>query len=219
MARAHPRIDKGRDGGELNHRLGNPATRVGNEPGAKLGKFGAGCRRTHDEALAPGTVDGLHHQLVEAVEHLFEGGRVFEAPSVDVFEDWFFAEVIADEVGQVGVHELVVGDTVADRVGNGDVAEAGREHEARGAQHRVGPKLQRVQKLVVNATVDHIDAHRTCGRSHPHPATRAEQVATFDQLDAHQAREQGVFVIGGVVDAGGEHDNVGVTHTLRRARP
>ena len=219
MAWAHPRIDKGRDGGELNHRLGNPATRIGDEPGAKLSKFGAGGRRANDEALASGTIDGLHHQLVEAVEHLFEGGRVFEAPGVDVFEDRFFAEVVADEVGQVGVHQLVVGDTVADRVGNGDVAEAGREHEARGAQHRVGPKLQRVKKLVVNATVNHIDAHGACGRSHPHSATRAEQVATFDQLDAHQAREQGVFVIGGVIDAGGEHDHVGVTNPLRRTRP
>ena len=46
-----------------------------------------------------------------------------------VGEDRLLAEVVADEVGHVGVHRLVVGDAVADRVGDGDVAGPGRGHQ------------------------------------------------------------------------------------------
>ena len=83
------------------------------------------------------------------------------------------------------------------------------------AEHRVGAELQRVEELVVDAAVDHVDAGRAGGGAHPHPAARAEQVAALDELDAHQAGEQGVLEVGGVVDAGGEHDDRRVLDAVR----
>ncbi len=128
-------------------------------------------------------------------------------------------EVVLDEIGHVRVDQLVVRDAVAHRVGDGDVSEAGGEHEARRAQHRVGAELQRIEELVVDTAVDDVDPRRACGRAHPDPTAGAEQVAALDQLHAHQSREQGVLEVGGVVDARGEHDDVGLFDADRRARP
>ncbi len=165
--------------------------------------------------LPPGSVDGLHDELVEPVEHLLEGARLLEPPGLHVRQDRLLGEVVADEVGHVGVDELVVGDAVADRVGDRHVAEPRGEQQAGRAEHRVGAELQRIEELVVDAAVDHVDAGRTGGGAHPHPAAGAEQVAALDQLDAHQAGEQRVLEVGRVVDAGGEHDDRRVFDAVR----
>ena len=59
---------------------------------------------------------------------------VAHPPGVDVAEHRLLGEVVADQVGHVGVDELVVGDAVADRVGEGDVAGPGRVDQARGSR-------------------------------------------------------------------------------------
>ena len=168
-----------------------------------------------DEPLAARAVDRLHDELVEAVEHLLERARLLEPPGLHVRQDRVLGEVVPDEVGQVGVDELVVGDAVADRVRDRHVAEARREQEAGRAEHRVGAELQRVEELVVDAAVDHVDAGRAGGRAHPDPAAGAEQVAALDQLDAHQAREQGVLEVRRVVDARGQHDDRRILDAVR----
>ena len=91
--------------------------------------------RPDHQALAARAVDRLDDELVEAVEHLLERLRVLEPPGVDVREQRLLGEVVPDEVGQVGVDELVVGDAVADRVRDRHVAEARGEHQPRGAEH------------------------------------------------------------------------------------
>ncbi len=218
MARAHAVLDEGRDRRQLHDGLRDPAARVGEEAEAELGELGARGIRTDDQALAARAVDGLHHELVEPVEHLGERGGLLEPPGVDVGEDRLLAEEVADEVGHVGVDELVVGDAVADRVRDRDVPEAGGEHEPGRAEHRVGPELLRVEELVVDAAVDHVDAGGTGGRAHPHAPAGAEQVAALDELDAHEPREQGVLVVRGVVDAGRQHDDGRILDALGRAR-
>ena len=71
-------------------------------------------------------------------------------------EHRLLAEVVADQVGQVGVDELVVGDAVADRVGDRHVAGARGVHQARAAEQRVGAEVHRVEELVVDPAVDHV---------------------------------------------------------------
>ena len=84
-----------------------------------------------DEALAARAVDRLDHELVEPVEHLVEGARVLEPPGVDVRQQRLLAQVVADQLGQVRVDELVVGDAVAHGVRDGHGAEARRHQQAR----------------------------------------------------------------------------------------
>ena len=210
VARAHPVLDERRDGREHDDRLRDPAARVGEQPLPELVELGGRGIRPDDQPLAARAVDGLDHELVEPVEHLFEGARVFEPPRVDVLEDRLLGEVVADEVGHVRVEQLVVGDAVADRVRDRDVAEPRREHETRGAEHRVGAELQRIEELVVDAAVDDVDALGSAGRAHEHLAADAQQVAALDELDAHEAREQRVLEVRRVVDTRRQHDDVRV---------
>ena len=119
VPRREPAVDEGRDGRQLHDRLGDPAARVGDAAACAAGRARpASACGPIDEALAAGAVDRLDDQLVEAVEHLLQGGRLVEPPGVDVAQDRVLAEVVADQLGQVGVDELVVGDAVADRVGD-----------------------------------------------------------------------------------------------------
>ncbi len=210
VTRAHPVFDERRDGREHDHGLGDPAAGVGLQPlaqGVELGGRGVG---THDEPLAARAVDRLHDEFGQAVEHLFEGARIFEPPGVDVLQDRLLGEVVPDQVGHVRVEQLVVGDAVAHRVGDGDVAQARGEHEAGSPEHRVGAELQRVEEVVVDAAVDHVDALRAAGGAHEHLAADAQQVASLDELDSHQAREQRVLEVRGVVHTRREHDDVRV---------
>ena len=172
-------------------------------------------RADHD-ALAARPVDRLEHQLVEPVEDLLARLRLAHPPGVDVAEHRLLGEVVADDVRHVGVDELVVGDAVADRVGERDVAGAGGVDQARAAEHRVGPEVHRVEELVVDPAVDHVHRLEALGGPHHHPAAAALEVAALDQLDAHRAGQQRVLEVGAVVDAGRQHDDRRVGDAGRR---
>ena len=218
MPRSHPLFDEGRNRRELHDGLRYPATRICAQRLSQLLELGRAGGRTDDESLAAGAIHRFDDEFVEPIEHLRQRFRVFESPGVDVRDDRILAKVVPDEVGQVGVDELVIGNPIADRIGDGHIAEACREQQARAAEHRIRAKLQRIEKLVVDPTVNHIDTPWTGCGAHPYPSAGAEQVAAFDQLDTHQAGEQGVFEVGRVVDAGGEHNDGGVIRPLRCAR-
>ena len=74
-----------------------------------------------------------------------------------VAEDRLLAQVVADDRRDVVVHDLVVRDAGADRVRQRDVARADRAEQPRDAEHRLGPEGERVEELVVDAPVDHVD--------------------------------------------------------------
>ncbi len=89
-----------------------------------------------DQALAARAVDRLQHQLVEPPEHLGQHVGVLQAVGGNVGEDCLLAQVVPDQVGHVRVDRLVVGQAVADRVGDGHVARPGRVEQAWAAEHR-----------------------------------------------------------------------------------
>ena len=215
----HPILDQRGNRRELHHRLRDPAARVLAQARGELVELLLRGVGPDDETLAARAVDRLHDELVESVEHLLERPRLLETPGVDVGDDRLLREVVADQVGQVRIHELVVGDAVADRVRDRDVAEAGRQHESRRAEHGVRAELQWVEELVVDPAVDDVDSGGAGGGAHPHLAAAAEQVAALDELDAHQAGQQGVLEVRRVVDAGGEHDDRRVVHALGSGCP
>ena len=209
----HPVLHERGDGREHDHRLRDPAARIGPQTPTQFVEFDARGVGTDDKTLAARSVDGLDDELVEPVEHLLERARILEPPRVDVLEDGLFGEVVADEVGNVGVDQLVIGDAVAHGVGDGDVAEPRGEHEAGRPEHRVRAELQWIEEVVVDTAVDDVDALGAASRAHEHLAADAEQVATLYELDAHQPGEQSVLEVGGVVHAGCQHDHVRVFDT------
>lgn len=207
VARRHRAIDVRRHGGELDHGLGDPGPRVLRDPAAQIVELGAVRLGPDDDALATRAVDRLDDQLVEAVHHLLAGVRVTEAPGVDVLEDRLLREVVADQVGDIGVDELVVGYAVADRVGERHLAAARGVDQAGAAEQRVTAEVHRVEELVVDAAVDDVHRLEAVGGAHHDPAATALQVASLDELDAHRARQQGVLEVGAVVDARRQHDD------------
>ena len=69
----------------------------------------------------------------------------------------------------------------------------------------IGPERHGIEELVVDAAVDDVDAPAALRRAHVDAVAGAEQVATLDQLDAHQTRQQRVLEVGAVEGTGGEH--------------
>ena len=59
-----------------------------------------------------------------------------------------------------------------------------------------------IKEVVVDPAVDHVDAFAGPGGAHEHPSRLDDQVAPLDQFDAEFVSEEGMFVIGGIVDAG-----------------
>ena len=126
------------------------------------------------------------------------------------------AQVVPDHGRDVGVDQLVVGHAVADRVGDGDPAGPGRVEHARAADQRLGPELQGVEVVVVDAAVDDVHRHLTLGGAQEHLGAVADQVPTLDQVHAHEAGQQGVLVEGRVVHARGQHHHRRVVDPGRR---
>ncbi len=209
-------VDEGRHRRQLDDRLGDPGARVVHHLGPQLVELGPVAPRTDHDALAAGAVDRLEHQLVEPVQDLLAGVGVAEPPGVDVAEHRLLVEVVADQVGQVGVDELVVGDAVADRVGERDVAGAGGVDQARGsrAASRPGSAPGRGTRRRRGGRSRAPARGRCVVRIITRPAA-ALQVAALDQLDAHRAGEQRVLEVGAVVDARREHDDGRVGDTGR----
>ena len=133
--------------------------------------------------------------------------RLAAAPGRNVLQDRLFAEIELHDLRHVAVHRLVVGDAGADRIGERDVAGDVGRHQPGHAERRIGPERERVEKIVVDAAVDHVDALQPLGRPHVDDLALDDEIASFDQLDAELVGKERVLVVGRVVDAGREqHD-------------
>lgn len=216
MAGRHPVARESGRGGERHGPLRDPATRVGGDgrPGALQGvPVGLG---SDDDALAARTVHRLDHQLVDLVEDGVQLARFVRTVGLDVRENGLLAEVVPDQIGYVRVEEFVVGDAVAHGVGERDGARLGGAEDARAADHRIGPEVQRIEEVVVEPSV--YDMHRHLAPRGPHPDTvvTAGEIVPLDQLHPHQPCQQGVFEVGGVAGAGREDDDPRVADPVGR---
>ncbi len=135
-----------------------------------------------------------------------------------VVEDRLFRQVEPDHVRHERIDRLVVGDARADRIGERDAACPVRREQPRHAQHRVGPERERIEEIVVDATVDHVHALRPARRTHVHGVVLDEQIASLDKLDAHLLGEKRVLEVRRVVRAGRQHGDRGALLARRRNR-
>ena len=113
--------------------------------------------RPDQHPVAAALVRGLDDQRVEVAEHVLELLGIARQVRRHVAEDRLLAEVVADDLGHVVVDDLVVGDARADRVRERDVARAHGAEQPGDAEHRLGAEGERVEELVVDAAVDHVD--------------------------------------------------------------
>ena len=112
-----------------------------------------------------------------------------------------FAKIILDDLRHVGVNHLVVGDACARRVGQrhaaGPVGLA--SSRARPASNR--RETLRVEEVVVDAAVNHIDPFEAVRGAHVNEIVDHHQVAAFDQIDAHLLGQERMLEIGRIENA------------------
>jgi hypothetical protein len=68
---------------------------------------------------------------------------------------------------------------------------------------------ERVHEIVVDPAINDIDLDRALGGAHPHITVAHEQIAAFDELDAHLLGEEHMLEIGAVVAAWSEMSALG----------
>ena len=107
---------------------------------------------------------------------------------------------------------------VPGRIGDGDVAGAIGRDQPRHAERGIGPEDQRIEEIVVDAAVDHVDALRPLGRAHVDHLVAHEEVAPLDQFHAHAVGKEAVLVIGGVQGAGREQNDGRIARGCSPAR-
>ena len=60
---------------------------------------------------------------------------------------------------------------------------------------------ERIEKVIVQSSVDHIDLNEPLGGTHIHEAIQHNEVTPLDDLDSHFPSEKGVLEIGAVIDS------------------
>ena len=116
------RADQGRVRGQRHQLLGDPLAGVAGDLLAALGDLARRGVGTDQHASAALAVDRLGDQLAHPVEHLGPLRLVRAAVRRDRLQQGTLAEVELDQVRDVAVHRLLVGDAVAGRVGQEDAA-------------------------------------------------------------------------------------------------
>ena len=90
----------------------------------------------------------------------------------------------------------------------------------RPAQPRIESRAEdeRIAEVVVDAAIDDVDALEPVCGAHVDDVVVGDEVAAFNQVDAHLAGEVGVLEVGGVEDAGREQHDVGLGAAFRGER-
>ncbi len=172
----------------------------------------------HHESVTSRAVHWLEDHRVESFQHEVPDVGVLQVVGRDVGENRLLAEVVLDDLGDVGVERLVVGDPVAHCVGQGHGAGPRCVEDSGYSQDAVRPEVNRIQVVVVDPTIDHVHLAGTLGCAHEDRALATEQVATLHQFHTHPAREKGMLEVGGVVNTRREHHHRRVGHAPRCRR-
>ncbi len=215
VAGLQPFPDQHRRCRQAHRPLRDPAARVGRHHAVQFGQRLLVGVRPDDDALAAGPVHRLEHEMAQLAEDPGAHVRIVQPVGLDVGEHRLLVEVVADQVGHVGVDELVVSHAVADPVGDRHVPGPCGVDETGAADDRIGPEQHRVQEIVVDAAVDHVDQAPPVGGAQVDAVARAEQVASLDEFGTHEPGQQGVLEVGRIVDARRKDDDHRIVGGLR----
>lgn len=106
--------------------------------------------------------------------------RIGHQICLDVGENRIFAEIITDDGRNIGIQSFVVRNTGAERVSETDVSGAISIEQTGDSEARVVPEGQRVDKIVIDAAVDHIHAPKPCRGAHVNIIVVRYQIPALD---------------------------------------
>ena len=210
MAAAELAIDERWVAGERNRRLRDVVPRLGDDEAPELVALRR-CRGGADQHPVPARlVDRLDDELLDVLEDVGEIALVGRVVGGHVLEDRFLTEVEADHLRHERVDRLVVGDACTDRVRKRHVSGPVGVHQAGHAEQAVFPEGERVEEVVVDPPVDHVDAHHPVCRTVKDAIAVDDEIATLDDLDPHLTSEERVLEVGRVVCPRGQEDDTRV---------
>src|SRR5689334_13644238 len=128
-------------------------------------------------------MDFLDHELGQMLEHISELPGIVAPPGRHILEQWLLARIEFDDIGNVSVDRLVVGDAGARRIDEGDAPGTIEIEQAGDAERRVGPEGEGVEKIIVDPAIDDIDALWFLRSAHIEIAVVDEEVGSFAELD------------------------------------
>ena len=199
-------------------RLGDSVevARVGADCVGELRPLRGRAHRTHQHPVAARRPGPFHHQRLEVRQDVLPLRIDRAVEGRDVGEHRLLAQIVADHRRNVRIDRLVVGDAGADRVRQRHVAGAIGIEQAGDAERGVGAEIERVDEVVVDPAVDHVDPARPARRLHVDEVVAHDEVVALDEFDAHAAREQRVLEVGAVVDPRGEDRDRRLADVRRR---
>ena len=132
---------------------------------------------------------------------------------------WLLPKVVAHEIGDPGVDDLVVGDSGAGGVGDGDAPRLPRPHQSRDTERRIRTERLGVEEQVVDPAVDHVDGLETVDRPHEHAVVVGDdEVGALNERGAHALGEEGVLEVRRVEDPRREDDDARIGDLVRCQR-
>ncbi len=203
----------------MHHFLGDVAAGVGLDGGADLGELFVARLGSDDDPVAARLGHRFEDELVEPIEDVAALVGFPREVGLDIGDDGSFPGVVLDELGDEGIHTLVVRRSVAEGVGHRHVAGVGGRHQAGNAEQGIRPKHDRVEKLVTDAPIDHVHPLQPSGGAHVDHVVVDDEVPALHQFDAHLAGEEGMLEVGRVGDPRGEHHDGRVSGARRGNRP
>ena len=133
-----------------------------------------------------------------------------------IVQDGLLAEIVADHVQHKGVDRLVVGDTTARGIDEGNVARPPGIDDAGHAEQRIGVETKRVEEIVIDAAIDHVDTLQPGGCLHVDHVVLDHQIAAFHQFDAHLLGQECMLEIGRIINTRRQDDDLGLVLAARR---
>ena len=207
MARGEAFFGENRHGRQRQRRLGDIFCGVGDQLGAERRHLALRCGGADEHAIAARPVHFLDHQLLQLAQHFGQLVGLAAPPRRHIGQQRLLTRIKLHNLGHIAVQRLVIGNAGARRVGDGDAPGAIDVEDAGDAQHRIGPEIQRIKIVVVNAAIDDVDRLVAARRAHRDAPVDDAQIAPFDQFNPHLVRQKAVFEIGGVENARRQYDH------------
>src|SRR5208337_339942 len=142
---------------QAHNRLSDVVARIFFDSGPEFFDLVATGLRSHQHSVATALVRGFDDKLRKILQDIFAIRFEVREVGFDVCQDWILIEVVPDHFRHEVIGHLIVCNAGTDRICQADIAAAVSVDETGYTEHGIGSEDMRVEKIVVDSAVNHID--------------------------------------------------------------
>src|ERR1700730_9006565 len=116
-------------------------------------------------------------------------------------------EIVPDHLRNEVIGHLVVRDASANRICKAHISSPIGVYDAGNAQQGILPKYRRIEKIVIDSTVNYVDPPKPLRCLHHEIAILHHQICPHDDFNTHRSGKKGVLKISGVVNSRRQQDD------------